>query len=60
MLRKLVEKHEKEIAAASNEAGALLKVGFSPAPVATNAAELAAYTSAARTLLNLHEVVTRP
>jgi hypothetical protein len=37
----------------------LLTIGAHPAPAQVNRAELAAWTSAARTILNLHETVTR-
>jgi hypothetical protein len=40
-------------------AESLLKVGISPAPEGINHAELAAWTNAARVILNLHEVITR-
>ena len=47
--------YTKDTAAAE----ALLKVGQLPRPEGTNPVELAAWTSAARVLLNLHEVITR-
>ena len=37
----------------------LLAVGDSPAPPKANPAELAAMSNVARTILNLHEVITR-
>jgi hypothetical protein len=37
----------------------LLKVGLSPIPEGIDHAELAAWTNAARVILNLHEVITR-
>jgi hypothetical protein len=37
----------------------LLAVGFSPVPTGLNRVELAAWTSVARIILNLHETVTR-
>jgi hypothetical protein len=40
-------------------AESLLKVGISPMPEGINHAELAAWTNAARVILNLHEVITR-
>ncbi len=39
--------------------GELLKIGTHPAPKDIDAAELAAFTSVARTILNLHETITR-
>lgn len=59
-LRDLLEKHRAQFAAENAEAGSILKVGLSPAPEDLAPAELAAFTSVARVLLNLHEVVTRP
>ena len=40
-------------------AGSLLGIGDRPAPKGLDGAELAAWTSVARILLNLHETVTR-
>jgi hypothetical protein len=40
-------------------ADALLAVGFAPVPAGLDRAELAAWTSVARVLLNLHETITR-
>ncbi len=59
LLAELFEKHLKEYAADRAAAEALLKVGDSPAPPGIDTAELAAYTSVCRTILNLHELVTR-
>lgn len=41
------------------EAAELLKVGFSPSAPGTDVAELAAWTSVCRVVLNLHETLTR-
>ena len=41
------------------DADKLLTVGRAPAPAAVDRAELAAWTSLARVILNLHEVITR-
>lgn len=41
------------------DAEKLLKVGLSPIPDGIDHAELAAWTNAARVILNLHEVITR-
>ncbi len=54
----LVEKHLKQYEAEPQSAQALLKVGQQPAPP-MKPAELAAWTSVARVLLNLHETITR-
>jgi hypothetical protein len=43
----------------SEDAEKLLAVGRAPAPASTDRAELAAWTSLARVVLNLHEVITR-
>ena len=48
--------HFKEAPADAHE---LLKVGDSPVPGKMNPAELAAMSNVARTILNLHEVITR-
>jgi hypothetical protein len=40
-------------------AAELLRVGQHPLPANADAAELAAWTSVARVLLNLHETITR-
>ncbi len=58
-LRDLVQKHAAEYAADREAAEALLKVGLKPAPADVDPAELAAWTSVARVILNLHETVTR-
>ncbi|MGL6096155.1 MAG: DUF1553 domain-containing protein, partial [Fimbriiglobus sp.] len=55
----LVEKHRAEYAAAPAEAAKVLKVGFAPPPKDVPPADLAAWTNAARVLLNLHESITR-
>lgn len=58
-LAELVAKHQKEFADNPKAAESLLKVGFAPLPSDLPAAELAAWTNAARVILNLHEVITR-
>lgn len=55
----LLEKHKTQYAHDTQAAGAFLKVGFAPAPPDVAPAELAAWTSVARVILNLHETVTR-
>jgi hypothetical protein len=56
----LVDKHLREYRDDRPAAEALLKVGFAPVPGDIDGAELAAWTNAARVILNLHETVTRP
>ncbi len=55
----LVEKHLKQYEADPQSAQTLLKVGLQPVPQQLKPTELAAWTSAARVLLNLHESITR-
>jgi hypothetical protein len=59
VLEGLVEKHRAEFRADPKSASELLKVGLAPLPANTDPAELAAWTSVARVVLNLHEAVTR-
>src|SRR4030095_1841290 len=54
----LLERHMALFTNASNDASALLKIGIAPRPEDVNAGELAAWTSAARAIFNLHETVT--
>jgi hypothetical protein len=55
----LHERHRQYYVANVDEARKLLTVGESPAPQEIDAADLAAWTSVARTILNLHETITR-
>ena len=55
----LVAKHRDEYRAERAAAAALLHTGERPVPDDLDPAELAAWTSAARVLLNLHETITR-
>ncbi len=55
----LVARHLADYRADPAAAGELLKVGLAPVPESVDPAELAAWTHAARVLLNLHESVTR-
>ena len=55
----LLDKHLAEYRQDVEAAKSLLKVGLQPAPTDLDPAELAAWTSVARVLLNLHETVTR-
>ncbi|MCI0357780.1 MAG: DUF1553 domain-containing protein, partial [Planctomycetaceae bacterium] len=59
VLTALLEKHQAEFAADKSAAEKLLKVGDLVSPVNLDPAELAAWTSACRVLLNLHETITR-
>ncbi len=59
VLASLVEQHLKHYQQSAKEAQALLRVGDRPAAGDLPAPELAAWTSVARTILNLHETITR-
>lgn len=59
LLHALYQHHRKAYAADTKAAEALLKVGDRPAPRDVELAELAAWTSVARVVLNLHETITR-
>ncbi|HEY8504905.1 MAG TPA: PSD1 and planctomycete cytochrome C domain-containing protein [Gemmataceae bacterium] len=59
VLAALLEKHLAEYRADPGASRRLLGVGQAPAPPGLDAAELAAWTSVARVLFNLHEAVTR-
>ena len=59
LLVSLYYKHLDRYLQTEKEAGELVKVGFSPPPINTSGAELAAYISVARAILNLHETITR-
>jgi hypothetical protein len=59
VLAKLVEKHRQEFAADKSTAENLLTTGDLKSPANLDAAELAAWTSVCRVLLNLHEAITR-
>jgi len=61
-LKILVTLHDESLAhfkVDPGDARSLLAIGDSPAPAKTNPAELAAMSNVARTILNLHEVITR-
>jgi hypothetical protein len=58
-VRDLFDKHLAEYTQEPKAAEALIKVGYSAPPAGTNPAELAAWTSVARVILNLHETITR-
>jgi Protein of unknown function (DUF1553)/Protein of unknown function (DUF1549)/Planctomycete cytochrome C len=59
VLTALLEKHEAEFAADKAAAEKLLAVGDLKSPANLDPAELAAWTSVCRVLLNLHETITR-
>ena len=59
LLQQLLEKHREHFAAHAADAEALLKVGITPRDEKLNMAELAAWTSVSRALLNLNETITR-
>lgn len=59
VLLALVFKHHKQYKADLKSAEALLKVGDRPMPEKLDLAQLAAWTSVCRVLLNLHETITR-
>ncbi|HRK33700.1 MAG TPA: DUF1553 domain-containing protein, partial [Candidatus Hydrogenedentes bacterium] len=59
ILSKLCAKHYEEYEKEPDAAAKLATVGQAPRPEQANPAELAAWTSVARTILNLHELVTR-
>ena len=58
-LRTLYGKHLEEFQKDPGRSAALLAVGNARPPEGIDAAELAAWTSVARVVLNLHEVITR-
>ena len=59
VLTQLLAKHRKEFSADKSAAQKLLSVGDWPAAKDMDAAELAAWASVARVILNLHETMTR-
>lgn len=59
LLQKLVAQHTEKYKQDPNAAAALLKVGEASAPQGMDPIEVAAWTSACRALLNLHETITR-
>jgi hypothetical protein len=59
LVQGLVDRRRVEYAADPAAAGKLLSVGIAPRDQAIDAAELAAWTSAARAVLNLHEAIAR-
>lgn len=59
VLEELLNGHVSEYTASAAAAAELLKVGEKPAANDLPSPELAAWTSVARTILNLHETITR-
>ncbi len=59
VLQALYRRHLKHFQDHPDQASQLISVGISPRPNQVSAAELAAWTSLARTIMNLHEFVTR-
>jgi hypothetical protein len=59
VLSELVARHLAEFKADPQAARQLVTTGDAPLPTDLDVAELAAWTSAARVLLNLHETITR-
>ncbi|WP_010581641.1 PSD1 and planctomycete cytochrome C domain-containing protein [Schlesneria paludicola] len=59
VLQQLLQKHRDEYRSDTDAATHLLSVGDRPVPTDLDQGELAAWTSVARTILNLHEVITR-
>jgi len=59
LLTKIAAKHLKQYQGDPAAADALLKIGSKPANPKQDKAELAAWTSIARVVLNLHETITR-
>ena len=59
LLTELVHKHRQETTNDKAAAEGLLKTGDAPLPDGIDHTELAAWTSAARAILNLHETITR-
>ena len=59
ILSALIEKHAKKYASDVDAAKKLIATGARPVPTDLNPSELAAWTSVARVILNLHETITR-
>lgn len=59
LLARLYQQHWQAYQADLGAAEKLLQVGNAPLPTEVEVAELAAWTSVARVLLNLHETITR-
>jgi hypothetical protein len=59
LLADLLTKHRAEFSSDPKAAEALVSVGISERPKDANLAEVAAWTSVSRVLLNLNETITR-
>jgi mono/diheme cytochrome c family protein len=59
LLLELCSKHMDDFASDAESATRLVTTGFAPQPESIDKAELAAWTSVARAILNLHETITR-
>jgi len=59
LLVELFQKHLEQYAQAGKGAEEIVKIGYSPVAADEPKAELAAYTSVTRAILNLHETITR-
>ena len=59
VLERLLQSHLDEYKSDATAANELLTVGMKPVPADLEKPELAAWTSVARTILNLHETITR-
>jgi len=59
VLSALLEKHGKQYGQDKDAAKKLVSAGARPVPTDLDASELAAWTSVARVILNLHETITR-
>jgi hypothetical protein len=59
VLNELLEKHLQAYQADQKAAGQVIRTGEKPVPKELELAELAAWTSVARAILNLHETITR-
>ncbi|MFN9039512.1 MAG: hypothetical protein ACK5YO_24650, partial [Planctomyces sp.] len=59
VLQQLLQKHLADYAAEPASVEAILKTGALPVSEQTDRTRLAAWTSVARVILNLHEVMTR-
>ncbi|HZN65242.1 MAG TPA: PSD1 and planctomycete cytochrome C domain-containing protein [Tepidisphaeraceae bacterium] len=60
VLTALLEKHSSRYGKDAEAAKKLIAAGAKPVPTDLNPSELAAWTSVARVILNLHETITRP
>ena len=59
VLADLVERHRRVFTQDVESAKTIISIGASPQPQGVDPIELAAWTSAARTVLNLHETYSR-